>query len=70
MTTAREDLTRAFERHASFRVARMVADEILKKRDRELAEKIRNRPFVEHYGHGTFLEGSETAADLIDPDKE
>ncbi len=32
-----------------------------------LAEQIRHRPFVAHYGHGTFIEGSETAADLIDP---
>ena len=34
----------------------------------ELAERIRNRPTVVHYGHGTFTEGSDSAADLIDPE--
>lgn len=35
---------------------------------REAAEAIRNRQFVEHYGDGTFGEGSDSAADLIDPE--
>lgn len=33
----------------------------------ELAEQIRSHPTVAHYGHGTFEEGSEHAANSIDP---
>lgn len=70
MTTAREDLTRAFERHASFRVARMVADEILKKNARELAEAIRADVKADKADRPRHNQGRLAAADLIDPDKE
>lgn len=58
--TARDDLVKCFERHASGAVADMVADLILDKHARELAQKIRDQ-----------FDGADVyAADLIDPDKE
>lgn len=68
--SAQDDLIRAFGRHASWAASKMLAESILRTRDRELAEKIRANKCSGTSPDDILCPCGEAAADLIDPDKE